>query len=278
MAEPTDIVRGSPDRFGYEWANYNLLLPRYEEQFRRWLPWLSREAWRGKTFLDVGCGMGRNSYWPAQYGATAGVAVDVDDRSLTAARQTLAGHPNVEVMRASAYELPFEERFDIVFSIGVIHHLEHPALALARMVRAARPGGQVCIWVYGRENNLWLVSVLDPLRKLAFSRLPIGLVHHLSLYPAALLWLLLRLGLRPIAYFRLIATFSFSHLRSIVFDQMLPRIAFYWRRAEVEALMRDAGLHDVQLAWVNEMSWSAIGTKPDRGAPAQCEPTSASMR
>ena len=44
---------------------------------------------------------------------------------------------------------------------------------------------------------------------------------------------------------------------------MLPHIAFYWRRAEVEALMREAGLRDVKLAWVNEMSWSATGIKPE---------------
>jgi len=83
----------------------------------------------------------------------------------------------------------------------------------------------------------------------------------LSLYPAALLFLLLRLKVRPLAYFRLIATFSFSHLRSIVFDQMLPHIANYWRRDEVEALMVGAGLTDIELTWVNEMSWAAIGTK-----------------
>ena len=29
--------------------------------------------------------------------------------------------------------------------------------------------------------------------------------------------------------------FGFAHLRAIVFDQMLPRIANYWRRDEVEA-------------------------------------------
>jgi hypothetical protein len=54
----------------------------------------------------------------------------------------------------------------------------------------------VLIWVYGREGNRWLVTLLDPLRRALFSRLPITLVHHLSLYPAAALWLTLRLGLR----------------------------------------------------------------------------------
>jgi hypothetical protein len=129
------------------------------------------------------------------------------------------------------------------------------------MVKAAKPGGRVLIWVYGYENNEWIVRFADPLRKALFSRLPIGLVHHLSLYPSAVLWLLLRLGIGRLAYFDLLRTFSFRHVRSIVFDQMLPRIAHYWRRETVQSLMEEAGLKDVQLEWVNQMSWAAIGTK-----------------
>jgi SAM-dependent methyltransferase len=140
--------------------------------------------------------------------------------------------------------------------------LQHPERALASMLKAAKPGGRVLIWVYGLENNRWIVFLLDPVRKALFSRLPIGFVHHLALYPTALLWLLLRFGFGNIAYFRLLRQFSFRHLRSIVFDQMLPRIAHYWERAAVERMMHEQGLRDVRLVWVNEMSWSAIGTKP----------------
>jgi hypothetical protein len=60
-----------------------------------------------------------------------------------------------------------------------------------------------------------------------FSRLPISLVHHPSLCPATVLWLAMRLGLRPSEYLKLLARFNFAHLRSIEFDQMLPRIAHY---------------------------------------------------
>jgi SAM-dependent methyltransferase len=252
---------GSPDRFGYEWSHYSEMRPEYEEQFRRWTVHLSTDDWRGKTFLDVGCGMGRNSYWPLTYGADGGVAIDVDQNSLAAARRTLSTFPNVSVWEMSAYEIGYEDRFDIAFSIGVIHHLEHPRLALRQMARAVKPGGEVLIWVYGYENNGWLVKVLDPLRRTLFSRLPIRLVHHLSLYPTIAAAAALRLGVGRIAYFSFIRRLHFRHLRSIVFDQMLPRIAHYWRREEVESLMRNAGLENVRLAWVNEMSWSAIGTK-----------------
>jgi SAM-dependent methyltransferase len=257
--------RGSADRFGYEWSAYTEVIPQYEEQFRGWTVHLAPEDWRGKTFLDVGCGMGRNSVWPMNYGAREGCAVDVDDRSLASARRNLARFPNVEVAHASAYELPFIDRFDIAFAIGVIHHLDDPERALQRMVRAVKPGGKVLIWVYGQEGNRWLVTLLDPLRRALFSRLPITLVHHLSLYPAVPLWFLLRLGLQPIKYFELLARLGFSHLRSIVFDQMLPRIAHYWPRETVVALMKGAGLEDIRVAQVNEMSWSAVGTRPLAG-------------
>jgi SAM-dependent methyltransferase len=255
------VVAGSANRFGFEWQHYSEMRPEYEEQFRRWTAHLQPADWRGVSFLDVGCGMGRNSYWPMRYGAAEGVAIDIDDRSLASARRTLAEFPSARVEEGSAYKIAYSDRFDVVFSVGVISHLEDPVRALQQMVNAARPGGRVLIWVCGRENNGWIL-LLDPVRKALFSRLPIGVVHHLSLYPTTLLWLGLRCGIGRIAYFRLVRGFSLRHLRSIVFDQMLPKIANYWPRNVVEKLMRERGLEDVRLAHVNEMSWSAIGTKP----------------
>jgi SAM-dependent methyltransferase len=253
---------GSSERFGYEWQTYAGVLPEYEEQFRRWLPFLAPEDWRNKRFIDIGCGMGRNSIWPMKYGAAGGVAVDIDERSLAAARINLQSYGSVQVYNCSVYDLPWRDEFDIAFSIGVIHHLEFPETALEAMVQVTKPGGRIAIWVYGRENNVWLLSVLDPARKLLFSRLPVSWVRAVSIVPTAMLWLMLRLGLTRIAYFQLLRTFTFGHLRSIVFDQMLPRIANYWTRSEVEALMQCVGLKDVQLIWVNEMSWAALGQKP----------------
>ncbi|MBV9561162.1 MAG: class I SAM-dependent methyltransferase [Bradyrhizobium sp.] len=252
---------GSSERFGYEWSRYNEIRSDYETQFRRWTPFLQPVDWRDKRVLDVGCGTGRNSLWPLSYGAAEAVAIDVDERSLEVARQNLATFPNALVLKQSAYDIGFEDNFDIAFSIGVIHHLEDPMLALRQMVKAAKPGGKVLIWVYGYENNEWIVRFADPLRKLLFARLPIGVVHHLSLYPTAVLWTLLRAGFGRIAYFQLLKTFSFRHIRSIVFDQMLPRIAHYWDRGTVQRMMDEVGLKNVRLEWVNEISWAAIGEK-----------------
>jgi SAM-dependent methyltransferase len=79
-------IGGFSDRFGYEWTTYKKIPPEHGEQFRRWPPFCSPEDWRGSRFIDVGCGMGRNSFWPMTYGAMGGAAVDLDDRTLDAAR------------------------------------------------------------------------------------------------------------------------------------------------------------------------------------------------
>jgi SAM-dependent methyltransferase len=261
---PIGIERGSPERFGYSWDKYAEILPDHEEQFRRWTQPLTPEDWRGKRFLDGGCGIGRNSYWPLRYGAASALLIDVDERSLERARANLAGFGTAEIRHHSLYEPIEPGGFDLAFSIGVIHHLEHPALAMRRLVEAVRPGGQVLVWLYGRENNGWIVWVATPLRKVLFSWLPLPAVDALSWPVTAGLWLMLRLGLSAlgIEYFRLLRRFSFRHLRAIVFDHMIPKIALYYRKGEAEALLRDAGLVDVEAHWVNQMSWTVIGRKP----------------
>lgn len=254
---------GSPERFGYSWAQFAELTPDQEEQFRRWTaPIDPATGWLGAKFLDVGCGAGRNSHWAMRYGAIGGLAIDLDERSLALARQNLAMFPSVEVRSLSIYDLPPEPVFDIAFSIGVIHHLQDPDAAVRRMVEAVKPGGRVLIWVYGYENMALYVFLLNPLRHLLFSRLPTPAIKWLAHLPAAVLWLGLRIVPVKLEYLRLIRTFTYAHLHHILLDQMLPRIAHYWKRAEVEALANGAGLSELELVHVNGMSWGCLGRKP----------------
>jgi SAM-dependent methyltransferase len=252
---------GSPERFGYEWEVYSEINDKYEEQFNQWTKTLKKEEWEGKSFLDVGCGMGRNSYWAFKYRASKGVSIDIDDRSLMAAQKNLHEFQNSTIKRCSVYDISYVNEFDIAFSIGVIHHLKIPQIALEKMVKSVKPGGIVLIWLYGYEKNQWIVWFFNPFRKYIFSILPIRIVHLLSIVPTVLLWCFLRVRIYKLEYFKMLRKFSFSHLRSIVFDQMLPRIAKYYRKEEAFALMKDASLTDIRIEAVNQMSWSVMGTK-----------------
>jgi SAM-dependent methyltransferase len=260
----TRVHQGSPDRFGYSWSIFSEILPEHREQFTRWTAALPNDVWKGAQILDAGCGMGRNTHWAMLEGAAGGVAFDIDDRSLAAARKNLMPYPTIDLRKQSIYDIPEENYFDVAFSIGVIHHLAEPEAALRQLTRAVKPGGYVLIWVYGRENMNWLTRFFDPTRRMLLSRLPLWLVYHLSLYLTVALWLSLRVSVSPLAYYRLLRRFSFAHLRAVVFDQMIPRIAHYWPKEFVEALCSNAGLENIHLVHANDMSWSACGCKPTK--------------
>lgn len=255
-----DIKNGSPDRFGYEWHRYNKINPYHKIQFFKWLPFFESDDWKNKIFLDAGCGMGRNSFWPLSFGAKKGYSIDVSQKSLDSAKELLKKFRSSEVLYCSIYDIPYRKKFDISFSIGVIHHLEFPLLGLKSLVSATKSGGLVSIWVYGKENNEWIIKYFNPLRNSVFSKLPISLLHHISLYPSLALYLWLKMYPQEIEYYRMIRSFSFNHLRSIVFDQMLPVIANYWTKNEVIDLMKKAKLKNIKIQQVNSISWAAIGT------------------
>lgn len=259
--------KGSPDRFGHSWNIFSEMLPVHEKQFARWTTGLEKKDWEGLDFLDVGCGIGRNSYWPFTYGAQSGLSVDIDERTLSAARKNLGDFNGATVENRSAYEIGESDRFDIAFSIGVIHHLENPDQAVAEMVRAVKPGGRVLVWLYGYENNEWLIRYFNPARKFLFSKMPLPIVYGLSFPATSLLWLYLKIGFGRTEYMQMIRSFSFRHLRAIVYDHMIPIIALYYKKEEAVRLLEDAGLVNVEVHWVNEMSWTVIGQKPEPGPP-----------
>lgn len=257
-----DVSQGSPERFGYSWDRFAELTPEQEFQFELWTtPIPLTTGWRAMRFLDAGCGMGRNSYWPMKHGAESGVAIDLDDRSLARARNNLTDFPGVVVRKASIYDIPYENEFDIVFSIGVIHHLEYPEKAIEQLVRAAKPGGRILVWVYGYENLEFYVNILNPVRKYLFSRMPLSLVRMIAFMPTALLWVMLKVGLRPIEYMKMLSKFPFMHLHHIVFDQMLPKTASYWTKDQALDLLKSPALGDITIHWINECSWSITGIK-----------------
>ncbi len=251
----------SHERFGYEWDTYDQILPIHEEQFKRWTCLFDRTDWAGKHFLDVGCGMGRNSYWPLSYGAKSGHLIDLDDRSISKARENLRKYSNVTIEKCSAYDLSIRNSFDIAFCIGVLHHLKYPELALTKMYDSCIDGGSCLIWVYGYENNEWIVNYINPIRKYITSKINIRILHVLSVVPAFLLWAGLSMFSPKRPYLTLLKNMSFPHLHSIVFDQLLPEVANYWRREEVLTLMSDAGFRDLRISPVNDLSWCCVGIK-----------------
>jgi len=75
--------------------------------------------------------------------------------------------------------------YDIVYSIGVLHHLDDPRAGFDAVLRNTRPGGRFHCWVYAREGNGVVIALVDPLRRVA-SRLPWWLTKYGLATPLAL--------------------------------------------------------------------------------------------
>jgi hypothetical protein len=62
-------------------------------------------------------------------------------------------------------------------------------------------------------------------------------------------------------YYRRLRTLSFRNVESIIFDQMLPHIAHYWTRQEMENLCGKLAGGRPRLEFVQENSWHVTVTK-----------------
>ena len=251
----------SEKRFGYQWQKYNQIDPNYKIQFKKWIKPFKLNDFKGKKVLDAGCGMGRNSFWSLKYGAKELVAFDYDKRSVNVAKKNLACFKNAKVEFKSIYEIDYKDEFDIAFSIGVIHHLENPKLAIKKLIQAVKPGGLILIWVYGYENNKWIVKFINPLRIHLTSKLPLTILHLLSYCFSSFLYAFVKIFPKKSLYLKQISQFKFSSINCIVFDQLLPKIANYYTKEEAKRLLVEHKLKNININHTNQNSWTIYGYK-----------------
>ena len=259
--------------FGWEWQEFDSLhddRETYHGQFLDWVHPIEPDFFRGKVVLDGGCGMGRFAAAAAEFGAKDVLAIDLSD-AVEAAYRNTKHLPNVHVIQADIYRLPFGRSVDFAFSIGVLHHLPDPEGGFSSLVGHLKPGGSVFAWVYGRENNGWIVRLVNPMRERFFSRLPRKVLYALSFAATVALHPVLKLLYLPanrIARFRSLASilpyngylswlaqFGFRHNHHVIFDHLVAPTAFYITRDEFRAWFAKAALSEPRISWRNQNSW-----------------------
>ena len=122
----------------------------------------------GQQVLDVGCGPGAlTAELVMRLGPAAVAAVDPSDPFVAAAR---ARYPGVNVLKASAEQLPFPDgAFDASLAQLVVHFMSDPVAGLTEMARVTRRDGVVaaCVWDHaggqGPLSLFWQAAhELDP--------------------------------------------------------------------------------------------------------------------
>ena len=268
---PPDMEHTSRN-FGQSWRLWNQIDDeRYRWQFLRWVQPLQPADFSDRSVLDMGCGKGRHLRVAAQFGARDVVGVDLSE-AVDVAFANTRDLEHAHVVQGDIFHLPVVSDFDLAFSIGVLHHTPDPAQAFAVLANHVRPGGTVACWVYGRENNGWIVHAVDPVRIGITSRLPSKVVQALSYGLTSVLFASIgcvyqpveKLGFKPFYadYMKYLRDLGFAETLNIVYDHLIAPTAAYVPRAEVERWFATAAIDAPTLTWVQKVSWAGVGKKP----------------
>ncbi len=114
-------------------------------------------GFKGKSFLDIGCGSGLHALSAVRLGATRVLGVDIDPDSVAAASRTLTRfEPNAsaEFKVASVFDMLPEEYglFDIVYSWGVLHHTGDMKRAIECAAGLVKPEGEFLVALYEKTR------------------------------------------------------------------------------------------------------------------------------
>ncbi len=196
-----------------------------------------------KKIMEVGVGSGRIINNLAKFnpkhivGIEPSIAINIAKKNID--------FPRLDLLNIEAQNMKFENEFDFVFSLGVIHHIPEYKEALKKIHNSLKNDGKFIIWVYGKEGNELYLLIFNNLRKITII-LPDFILRIISqfltvtTYFYGFLCKFLSLPLKDY-FINVFNKFSFKHRSYVIFDQLNPSYAKYFTKQELIANLEDAG-------------------------------------
>lgn len=207
---------------------------------------LALESLKGKRVLDAGCGGGRFVELLADSNVDV-VGVDLSLTGLKQSSRTLKGR-NCHFVQGDLFNLPFKEKsFDVIYSLGVLHHTSDPQGAFNSLLRLLKPGGEIAVWVYEKPKHKYFSDYIRPVTV----RLPYPVLLGLSYVATGFYGPVLqvpKLGpkmKKVLRDFRLPWQDEWNWRRHNFMDWYGPKYQFKYTPRELRKWFSDKGLSDV---------------------------------
>jgi len=118
--------------------------------------------WRGKRVLEIGCGMGWDAVQFAKHGADY-TGIDISKKSIELAKKQFKVyglHGDLRVINMADPEeiKQLEGDYDLVYSMGVIHHFPNIEQIIRNIHGLVAPGGEFRFMVYAK--NSWKYTMI----------------------------------------------------------------------------------------------------------------------
>lgn len=303
--ELSEETKKTVEQFGKSWEMFSHIEDYHKKQFLEWIYPLKEEDFKDKVVLEAGCGKGRHSVIVSSFKVKHLFAVDLSEAIFVAEKNFFffleKSSPSLSTeakinevpksgnlpqtpperrgeilpitfVRSDLKKLPFGDNcFDVVFCVGVLHHIDNIEEALQELWRVLKPQGRLVLWVYGKEGNFWIIYFINPLRKFITSRIPTKLLRIFAFPLTLFLYLLLKIVYGPLtkwgkkesflyysSYLGSISPYPFKEIDNIVVDHLCPSIAYYLSKEDIEKITMPLNPSKFQLRWHHKNSWTCL--------------------
>ncbi len=238
-----------------------------EEQFLfcDWIYPYRLEDFRGKNVLECGCGGGQHTAFIAPY-AKRIIAVDLNTIDIAKERNKQFDH--VSYIESDIAEMDLGEQFDIIFSVGVVHHTLNPEKTVENLKRHLAKNGTIILWVYSREGNFLARCVIEPIRKNFLKNISRKSLLGISRFLTFLLYLpVYTIYLFPLTflpyyeYFKNFRKLSFERNTLNVFDKLNAPDVDFISKERVQKWFNEDEYERIHISPYRNVSWRVSAKK-----------------
>jgi len=262
-----EISKETIKRFSKQWLRYRNndgfygSLKLFEDIIS---PLLRMEELKGLNVCEIGSGTGRIVKMLLDAGVKSVIAIEPSD-SYYVLIENLKDYKNVRFVKGDGTCVSQFEDLDMIFSIGVIHHIPEPNAVIKAAYKALKKGGRIFLWVYAREGNESYLKIIKFLRKIT-TKLPdfilvsiVEVLYWFSLFYGKLI----RIFKLPLAdyFLNVFNKMSPSKKRLIIYDQLNPSYAKYYTKDEIINLLSICKFTNIKTHHRHNYSWAVIAQK-----------------
>jgi len=231
---------------------------------------------QNSSVLDVGCGTGRWSYYLSPKVKFI-EAIDPSEAIYAAAEFTSA-RQNIRITKAGVDNIPFNDAsFDLIFSLGVLHHIPDTQGAIKKIFKKIKPKGYFLVYLYYSLDNrgsfykgiFWLSNAV---RKV-ISRMPkrvkqiLAEIISFTVYVPFVLLARLCKVLFPKREFYKKIPLSYYHNKSLTIirndslDRFGTPLEKRFSRKEIDSMLKEAGFTNIIFSEKTPF-WHCIAQRP----------------
>ena len=272
---PRMLPTGAPEgpATGHSWTEFEGAVPEFEANFLDLLQPLKPDDFIGRLVLDAGCGFGRHAFFAARYGAEV-IALDSSASAVASAARNVEGYVRAHVVQGDIDRPPFKKGvFDLVYSLGVLHHVPHAGTSFRSLHGLVKPNGRLATWVYGPRQGL--VRIATGALRGASSQMSPDQLHRFSQGIAAGLRVFSHTPHRVLGKVPVVGAvvnrlpvhdhsrWPFEVVVADVYDRLRVPVTGYFTGEELEGWYAEAGYSDIRVTRrvANTESFRGIGVR-----------------